>query len=317
MKKKIISILCSALLAVSMGTADIVSLADSADYAISPDGIVYYLGDAIFDNDMLPDVGTVVIDNHILGNAMKTNPSAQFAVEIHAFVQEEGFIKEATLFKDQHFADGKSYTEILDELVYSGNYTDETLTEAQKDLIQQLTHETSSYVAKLIEEQELREAGWLSENGIQVLDSNGTRIMYAIVSREQLLNFPVSSTTGYKVFCTKLDNVTANGAETTIEPENLFGDINYDGEVNASDAASVLIYSAEHGAGIVSGDSNLKQDSCYLALSSEITGMEGYSKWDFNHDGEVNASDAAIILIYAAEHGAGTFSGTFEEYVNR
>ena len=37
---------------------------------------------------------------------------------------------------------------------------------------------------------------------------------------------------------------------------------------------------------------------------------------DFNHDGEVNASDASIILIYAAEHGAGTFSGSFEEYVN-
>ena len=92
MKKLIISILCSALLAVSMGTAEIVSQADSADYAISPDGIVYFSGDAIFDNDMLPDVGTVVIDNHILGNAMKTNPSAQFAVEIHAFVQEEGFV---------------------------------------------------------------------------------------------------------------------------------------------------------------------------------------------------------------------------------
>ena len=37
---------------------------------------------------------------------------------------------------------------------------------------------------------------------------------------------------------------------------------------------------------------------------------------DFNHDGEVNASDAAIMLIYAAAHGAGTFPGTFEEYVN-
>ena len=38
---------------------------------------------------------------------------------------------------------------------------------------------------------------------------------------------------------------------------------------------------------------------------------------DFNHDGEVNASDAAIMLIYAAEHGAGTFSGSFEEYVSK
>ena len=38
---------------------------------------------------------------------------------------------------------------------------------------------------------------------------------------------------------------------------------------------------------------------------------------DFNNDGLVNASDASIILIYAAEHGAGKFAGTFEEYINR
>lgn len=38
---------------------------------------------------------------------------------------------------------------------------------------------------------------------------------------------------------------------------------------------------------------------------------------DFNGDGVVNASDASIILIYAAEHGAGKFAGTFEEYLNR
>ena len=38
---------------------------------------------------------------------------------------------------------------------------------------------------------------------------------------------------------------------------------------------------------------------------------------DFNGDGIVNASDATVILLYAAEYGAGTFTGTFEEYVNR
>lgn len=36
---------------------------------------------------------------------------------------------------------------------------------------------------------------------------------------------------------------------------------------------------------------------------------------DFNSDGQVNASDAALILIYAAVHGAGSFNGTFEEYI--
>ena len=36
---------------------------------------------------------------------------------------------------------------------------------------------------------------------------------------------------------------------------------------------------------------------------------------DFNHDGVVNASDAAVILIYSAKYGAGQFDGSFEEYV--
>ena len=36
---------------------------------------------------------------------------------------------------------------------------------------------------------------------------------------------------------------------------------------------------------------------------------------DFNHDGAVNASDAAVILIYSAKYGAGQFGGSFEEYV--
>ncbi|MCR4646500.1 MAG: hypothetical protein K5695_14020 [Oscillospiraceae bacterium] len=55
-----------------------------------------------------------------------------------------------------------------------------------------------------------------------------------------------------------------------------------------------------------------------LSVPPEVTGEAPQQLYgDFNHDGEVNASDAAIMLIYAAEHGAGTFSGSFEEYVSK
>jgi len=37
---------------------------------------------------------------------------------------------------------------------------------------------------------------------------------------------------------------------------------------------------------------------------------------DNNHDGRVDATDAAYILQYSAEVGAGNFTGTLEEYVN-
>ncbi|MCR4645245.1 MAG: hypothetical protein K5695_07535 [Oscillospiraceae bacterium] len=73
------------------------------------------------------------------------------------------------------------------------------------------------------------------------------------------------------------------------------GDVNYDGYVNASDAAKVLIAAASLGAGEGSG---LTDDQIYCA--------------DVNFDGIVNASDAAQILIYAAYIGAGGTATLFE-----
>ena len=63
-----------------------------------------------------------------------------------------------------------------------------------------------------------------------------------------------------------------------------FGDVNYDGAVNASDAAVILIDAAERGA----TDTERSTDP----------------ERDINGDGEVNASDAALVLGYAAALGA-------------
>ena len=74
-----------------------------------------------------------------------------------------------------------------------------------------------------------------------------------------------------------------------IEFTYTLGDVNRDFAVNASDAAGILVYASEAGAGLEP------------VLSDE--------KWtfraDYNQDKTVNAMDAAAILIYAAEHGAG------------
>ena len=87
-------------------------------------------------------------------------------------------------------------------------------------------------------------------------------------------------------------NVSEAGMQDTvyeIEFTYTLGDVNRDFAVNASDAAAILVYAAEAGAGLEP------------VLSDE--------KWifraDYNQDGTVNAMDAAAILIYAAEHGAG------------
>ena len=67
------------------------------------------------------------------------------------------------------------------------------------------------------------------------------------------------------------------------------GDVNLDGLTNASDAAQILIYAAEIGAG-----------------QTPILPDEGwFARADYNEDGDVTASDAALVLIYAAKQGAG------------
>ena len=66
------------------------------------------------------------------------------------------------------------------------------------------------------------------------------------------------------------------------------GDLSGDGNVNASDAAQVLIAAASAGAGNGYG-----LDDAHLA-AADVNGVDG-----------VNASDAALILIYAAVEGAG------------
>ncbi|MCR4644450.1 MAG: leucine-rich repeat protein [Oscillospiraceae bacterium] len=78
----------------------------------------------------------------------------------------------------------------------------------------------------------------------------------------------------------------------------LFGDVNGDGTVNASDAAVVLIAAASIGA---TNESNLTYAQEQAA--------------NVNGDNAINASDAAIILQYAAALGANAFTGTLQEYL--
>ena len=79
--------------------------------------------------------------------------------------------------------------------------------------------------------------------------------------------------------------------------EDVLGDVNYDGTVNASDAAQVLISAAKVGAG------------GYASVTNAVG--------DVNADEIVNASDAAIILQYSAAVGASTFEGTLTEYLEQ
>ncbi len=70
----------------------------------------------------------------------------------------------------------------------------------------------------------------------------------------------------------------------------LYGDADNDGEVNAADAAEVLVYAAAVGTG----------------AEPELPDENWLLRADYNADGEVNAYDASEILVYAAKQGTGS-----------
>ncbi len=75
------------------------------------------------------------------------------------------------------------------------------------------------------------------------------------------------------------------------------GDVNEDGDVDATDAANILVAAAAVGAG---GDSGFTETQAKNA--------------DVNGDGTFNSQDAANVLQYAAAAGSG-FEGSLEEFM--
>ncbi|MBR4319373.1 MAG: dockerin type I repeat-containing protein, partial [Oscillospiraceae bacterium] len=97
---------------------------------------------------------------------------------------------------------------------------------------------------------------------------------------------------------------TTTTTEETTEPVQTknWGDVDSNGNVNASDAARILVYAAHAGAGTLYEISWEEQD--------KIRNLA-----DLNQDNVVNSKDAAIVLQYAAEYGSGAFNGTLEAYL--
>ncbi len=92
--------------------------------------------------------------------------------------------------------------------------------------------------------------------------------------------------------------IYAQHTYTFSRAEFVLGDLNGDGDVNAADAADLLISAAAAGGGTDPGLTSL-QMACA----------------DLNGDGTYNSSDAADILTYAAAAAAGDFEGDALTYV--
>lgn len=82
------------------------------------------------------------------------------------------------------------------------------------------------------------------------------------------------------------------------------GDVNLDGTVNAEDASIILTYSAEHGAGketfLTDNTDSVKENFAYF-----LGDVNGESKNSGQDGSALDASDASLILQYAALSGSG------------
>lgn len=93
----------------------------------------------------------------------------------------------------------------------------------------------------------------------------------------------------------KVGSITVSGVGS--EDGGKLGDVDEDGNVNAVDAANILVAAATVGAG------------------GDITWTDTQKKnADVDGNGSFNSTDAAYILMYAAEVGAG-YTGSIEEFM--
>ena len=86
----------------------------------------------------------------------------------------------------------------------------------------------------------------------------------------------------------------------SVTPDYLKGDLGGDGNVDASDAACILIASSTAGTSMETAGELLAD-----AYDSVSDAFQATQIADINNDGDINASDAAEVLIYASRCGAG------------
>ncbi|MBP0973205.1 MAG: hypothetical protein J5851_04795 [Oscillospiraceae bacterium] len=99
------------------------------------------------------------------------------------------------------------------------------------------------------------------------------------------------------LLCDGLPVLTAEGKPVTVSYRiGCRGDVDLDGAVTASDAARILIFAAQQGAGEEASLADAENEN-FAEFLGDVNG-NGVS-------GELNASDAACVLIYAAINGSG------------
>ena len=222
-------------------------------YLVSTDNVVYSLRDYAKEDDDEPNPG-VVYKTLSLEKTLEEYPDALFAVKIDSYSDAaidfaNEIYQKRIQFLTEKIIDGKPYREFMDEYEHPQEKNEEFYRErpAKTALVQQINQEADEYEKALILESENPEINWLEENGIQIVSRSTemNRTFYAILTADQIKNFPVDENRGfgYKLFLSRLDDV--NLTNTSEEPEITPGDVTGTGNVNVLDV--VLTNKAVYG----------------------------------------------------------------------
>ena len=232
-------------------------------------------------NDTLSDGMSIKMENHSL-NAIADNPYATGIVTLAD--NQSGDIIRVTINTIFAKNDIRVEFDVASNSLFRYAHDENLLTADELISSLKMRFLTSDGIA----------SSWISINDLSVVDlqEQSPRTLY------EEMQLPYCRTGADAIITATLPNGKQSQHNRAVG--NILiarkGDADLNGTVNASDAANVLIYAAQVGAGatpsLLKGtDEELEQLARKLA--------------NVNEDASINASDAANILIYSAAQGAG------------
>lgn len=272
MSKKLTALLSSAvLLTASMNGLMPVNAYFGGTYAFNSEGIAYstvvssagrYMDD-YYPEALEPNGGTIHYGECIENILKNEDATCKMALKFRIYVETYNYPDEIEEFRNSHTIDGQTYAEIYEELSVI-SFT--KLTPEQQEKRLKVENETDAYIANFIAEDIANEVERLAENGVAVTNFDSQYDCpalygnyYAILTAEELKNFPVNPHLGYDVILTampgdvytngKVDildiiytNKAVMGKEALDASQSAAADFDRNNKVDSTDSLNMLKY---------------------------------------------------------------------------
>lgn len=272
MSKKLTALLSSAVLLTASMNGLMPVNAYFGDYAFNSEGIAYstvvdsttgmYMDDHYLEA-LEPVRGTIQYGDSVKNIIENEDATCKMALKFRIYVETYNYPDEIEEFRNSHTIDGQTYAEAYEELSVISS---RNLTAEQREKRLKIENETDAYIANFIAEDIANEIERLAENGITITNFDNQYDnpalygnYYAILTAEELKNFPANPHLGYDVMLTAmpgdvhtdgnvdlLDVISVNkavmGKEALTASQNAAADFDRNNTVNSADSLNMLKY---------------------------------------------------------------------------